>query len=113
MNRHGWVLRELPATRPASRMRCTASTGMGRPAYSRTSRLLATARKVSTAVSLGMKRLSGVAAPLACARRVKHALDAVHARVVGDVLFADLGLIVARGGPRAGGLVRSRPRPPP
>ena len=47
--RQGWRFFELPATRPASRMRRCTSSGIGRSAYRRTSRLLATARKASTA----------------------------------------------------------------
>src|SRR2546423_1618080 len=47
-NCHGCRLTALPASLPASRMRSTTSSGIGRSAYERQSRLLATARCVST-----------------------------------------------------------------
>ena len=36
----GWLFLELPAMRPACRMRCSDSSGIGRPSYSRRSRFL-------------------------------------------------------------------------
>src|SRR5215218_1354000 len=47
MKRHGWRFIALPARRPASRMRPTASAGTGRSAKARTSRLDTMAKKAS------------------------------------------------------------------
>src|SRR6478752_904394 len=62
MKRHGWRLRALPTSRPASRMRSVTPSGTSAPEYARESRLLATASRTSIRARLDDRRLAARAA---------------------------------------------------
>src|SRR5437660_9511606 len=80
------LLAELPASRPASRMRWTTSSGIGVEAYSRTSRLLAMARWTSIEETLAQegRHVDVVAAAVRADRDRRLVGRAAHAGAASD-----------------------------